>query len=109
MILFAITCGCTLALITASITTGRSPLTLCIRAALALQGALIWLRLDAWPAIWRERHQYRYRVAEAHRRLYETPPQAEQRAAQPDTPAKQESAAPPSPGLWERLKGLVEA
>lgn len=79
MIPFAITCSCTLVFITTCFVTGLSPmalanraLTLLIRAALRLQGAVLWLRWYAWPAVLRERHQYRYCVDEAQRRLFQS-------------------------------------
>ena len=59
--------------------TGRSPLTLLVRAALRLQGEWMWLIDYAWPAVRRERHQIEWCLRGAHRRVVETAPPAQTR------------------------------
>lgn len=108
MITFILIVGPVMALVTTSFVVGRSPLTLLIRAGFRLQGELLWLRWQAWPAVLRERHpvHVQYWVDEARRRAYE-PVQHARKSAEEKTFAP--PPAPPSPGFWSQLRKSVEA
>lgn len=93
----ALVVGSVLAMGVAVIKTGRSPLTLLVRAALHMQAAWLWVSLIAWPAVMRERGKYRNCFAEAHLRMVDPVRQA------PEPVAEEKFRPPPSSGRPESL------